>query len=242
LTTETPQVEVLVDSNLGSVSEASLQHCAAALLLRTAAAGERGRSPLAALAADRVCCRAIGPARAAIAVAALPLAVLLAALLCLQLAAALSRIPLASTLPRLATTARRVCPLSGDLGPSAAGAGPTPTRRNRLEMMSPVQTPVDPAVAVALLHLCTARAASDMELLGVGPARGGSVGVRYCGDRVLPDHAGGGALFRAIGRRGLRRVRAAAALAGLGGGAGTGRANGTRSLLRTAAVETVRSL
>ena len=55
-------------------------------------------------------------------------------------------------------------------------------------MCSPIPTPLDPALASALVNLFVGRALDDMERLGVGPPRGGSSRVVYSEDTAVPDH------------------------------------------------------
>ena len=108
-------------------------------------------------------------------------------------------------------------------------------------MCSPVQTPVDPALASALASFCVGRALRDIERLGVGPPRGGSSRVSYVGDTVVPV-PDGRAPWGPAGRRLARRLRTAAERSGgavangLLGGEG---AAGTATLLRTTAHKAV---
>ena len=116
-----------------------------------------------------------------------------------------------------------------------------PSRGSRRTMCSPVPTPVDPALASALAHLVVGKALSDLERLGLGPPRGGSVRVEYSGETVVPDRR---SPLASLGRRGVRRMltRLEAVTSET---IGSKAVKGTHTMLRTrahAAVRLVRGL
>jgi hypothetical protein len=104
-------------------------------------------------------------------------------------------------------------------------------------MCSPVQTPVDPALASVLINLCVSRALHDLERLGVGPARGGSCRVEYREGRAVP-----GRECRPMGGQQLRRLHSSIAVPAA---AAISRVReehlrGTATMLRSTAHEAVR--
>ena len=111
-----------------------------------------------------------------------------------------------------------------------------PSRGSRRTMCSPVPTPVDPALASALAHLVVGKALSDLERLGLGPPRGGSVRVEYSGETVVPDRR---SPLASLGRRGVRRMltRLEAVTSET---IGSKAVKGTHTMLRTRAHEAVR--
>jgi hypothetical protein len=111
-----------------------------------------------------------------------------------------------------------------------------PSRGARLTMCSPVPTPVDPALASALVHLVVDKALGDLERLGLGPPRGGSVRVEYSGETVVPDRR---SPLASLGRRGVRRMLNRLKVA-TSGTSGSEAVKGTHTMLRTRAHEAVR--
>ena len=105
-------------------------------------------------------------------------------------------------------------------------------------MCSPVPTPLDPALASALVNLVLGRAIADLERLGVGPPRGGSSRIAYSEGTVVPDWR---SPLVSLGKRKLRQLHAAAQKSApavktvLKGGI----PRGTRTLLRATAHEAV---
>ena len=203
-----------------------LQYCAVALLVRTAASAALTGTTLSSFESCSV-----GKARTSANVSTRKiLIVTFLLLLGVHFAAAFLQL----SAPASSFAALHRSGFGANKPRKASGAGPA--------MCSPVPTPVDPALASALVHLAVRRAQSDLERLGVGPARGGSVRVEYSGGTVVPDRR---TPLVALGRRQLLRLKAGVrasvpAAVGTAMAAGVSRAGGTRTLLRTTAHEAVR--